>query len=275
MVDRPLRLLILGAHPDDAEYHAGGLATIYRRLGHVVKMVSVTSGDAGHHVQGGPELAARRRLEAVAAGEVIGAEYVTWDNHDGVLLPTLDVRYQVIREIRRFQPDLVLTHRTNDYHPDHRAVGHAVRDASYMVTVPNVLPDVPVLRRDPVVAYMADRFTKPYPLQPDVLVDASEHLETVVEMLSCHVSQMFEWLPYNQQMEAPVPRGQSERRAWLRQWFLAHRARPMTERFRPLLIERFGVHRGREITYAEAYELSEYAAPLDDAAKKRLFPTGA
>ncbi|MBI1904155.1 MAG: PIG-L family deacetylase [Planctomycetia bacterium] len=275
MPDRPLRLLILGAHPDDAEFHAGGLAAIYRRLGHVVKMVSVTSGDAGHHVLGGPELAARRRLEAAAAGEVIGAEYITWDNHDGVLLPTLDVRYQIIREIRRFEPDLVLTHRTNDYHPDHRAVGHAVRDASYMVTVPNVLPEVPILRKDPVVAYMADRFTKPCPLQPDVLIDASDHLETVVEMLSCHVSQMFEWLPYNQQIEDKVPRGHDERRAWLRQWFLAHRAGPMTERFRPQLIERFGPDRGRRIVYAEAYELSEYAAPLNDSAQKHLFPTGA
>ena len=176
----PLRLLILGAHPDDAEFHAGGLAALYRQHGHTVKMISLTNGDAGHQQMSGPPLAARRRQEAAAAGRVIGAEYVTWDNHDGQLMPTLEVRYQVIRELRTFQPDLVLTHRTNDYHPDHRAVGNVVRDASYMVTVPPVVPDVPILRKDPVVAYMPDPFTKPYPLEPHVVIDITEQVDTVV-----------------------------------------------------------------------------------------------
>ena len=159
-----LRLLILGAHPDDAEFHAGGLATIYRQQGHVVKMVSVTDGRSGHHRYQPAELARVRRAEATAAGALIGAEYETWDYPDGTLQPTLDVREKVIRAIRGFAPDLVLTHRPNDYHPDHRAVGQAVQDASYMVTVPLVVPDVPILARDPVVAYMPDLFTRPYPL---------------------------------------------------------------------------------------------------------------
>src|SRR5690606_27113077 len=121
----------------------------------------------------GQALAERRRAEAAAAGNVIGATYVTWDNHDGMLQPTLEVRWQVIREIRTYRPHLVLTHRPNDYHPDHRAVGNVVRDASYMVTVPAVVPDVPVVQKheEPVVAYMPDRFTKPYPLQPDAVID--------------------------------------------------------------------------------------------------------
>ena len=102
-MSEPLRLLILGAHPDDAEFHAGGLAIIYRQLGHTVKMVSLTNGDAGHHLVRGPELAARRRQEAAAAGAVIGAEYVTWDHHDGLLQPTLELRFEVIRELRRFR----------------------------------------------------------------------------------------------------------------------------------------------------------------------------
>ena len=79
MSDRPLRLLILGAHPDDAEFHAGGLATSYRRLGYEVRMVSMTNGQAGHHERPPQELAQLRRQEAAAAGRVINAEYVTWD----------------------------------------------------------------------------------------------------------------------------------------------------------------------------------------------------
>src|SRR5438270_14044920 len=93
----PLRLLILGAHPDDADYAAGGLAALYRAAGHVVKMVSLTNGDAGHHLMPGRALAARRRQEAAAAGAVIGATYDVWNNHGGELLPTLDNRRQLIR----------------------------------------------------------------------------------------------------------------------------------------------------------------------------------
>src|SRR5947209_11932322 len=117
MAERRLRLLIIGAHPDDADYAAGGLAALYRAAGHVVKMVSLTNGDAGHHLTTGPALARRRQQEAAAAGAVIGATYEVFDNHDGELMPTLENRRQVIRLIRSFRPDLVLTHRPNDYHP--------------------------------------------------------------------------------------------------------------------------------------------------------------
>src|SRR4051794_16173182 len=128
----PLRLLIIGAHPDDADYAAGGTAALYRAQGHVVRMVSLTNGDAGHHQGGGAALAKRRLAEATAAGAVIGATYDLFPNHDGELLPTLDNRRQVIRLIRTFDPDLVLTHRPNDYHPDHRSTSQLVQDAAYM-----------------------------------------------------------------------------------------------------------------------------------------------
>ena len=166
MPDSPLRLLVIGAHPDDAEYRAGGLAAKYRRLGHVVKFVSVTNGDAGHHAMEAEALAVRRRREALAAGRVCGIEYDVWEHHDGELLPTLDMRRQVIRLIRSFAPDLVLTHRLNDYHPDHRATSQLVQDAAYMVTVPMICPDAPHLSRDPVIMYLADDFEKPTPFEP-------------------------------------------------------------------------------------------------------------
>ncbi len=216
MANDTLRLLILGAHPDDAEFHAGGLAAIYRGLGHEVRMISLTNGAAGHHRRSPEELVDLRRAEAAAAGAIIGATYLTWDHPDGELLPTLDLRRQVIREIRTFQPDLLLTHRTCDYHPDHRAVGQVVQDASFMVIVPHIVPDVPALRTDAVVAYMPDAFTKPTPLAGDVVIDVGEQIETVVDMLCCHRSQVFEWLPYTRGIEDQVPEDESERRAWVR-----------------------------------------------------------
>jgi N-acetylglucosamine malate deacetylase 1 len=266
----PLRLLILGAHPDDAEYHAGGLANIYRQAGHVVKMVSVTNGESGHYAMSGAKFAAIRKEEARRSGELIGATYEVWDHPDGRLQATLDMREKIIREIRSFQPDLVLTHRPNDYHPDHRAVGQLVQDASYLVTVPPICPDVPILRRDPVVAYLPDLFTKPAPLQPDVVIDITGQLDRIVQMMACHASQFFDWLPYNERRLEEVPRDEPARLAWLRGWY-EEKIRPRAERFRIPLIETYGPDPGRDIQFCEAFEISEYARPLDEDARKRLF----
>ena len=268
MSEEPLRLLILGAHPDDAEYHSAGLASIYRKRGHAVKMVSVTDGSAGHHEKSARELAAIRREEAAASGAVIGAEYEVWEFPDGELEPTLEVRRKIIREIRTFAPDLVLTHRANDYHPDHRAVAQAVQDASFMVTVPRVVPDVPTLKKDPVVAYMPDLFTKPCPLTADVVIDVTDEVDTIVSMLACHRSQVFQWLPYLQGALDEVPRDEEERFRWLRDWY-TRAARPRADRYRNELIAAYGKERGSQIESAEVYEISEYAATLDDSQNKR------
>ncbi len=273
MTAEPLRMLVLGAHPDDAEFHAGGLISIYRRLGHDVKIVSVTNGAAGHHRLGADELAVVRNEEAQAVAALTGVTFDVWEFPDGRLQPTLDVRARIIREIRSFRPDLVLTHRTNDYHPDHRAVGQAVQDASYMVTVPLSVPDVPALRRDPVVAYMADLFTKPCPLVPDVVLDVSGEFDAIVGMLDCHESQVYQWLPYNRGIAEQVPEGAAERREWLAGWF-AERPRAVADRFREALVAAYGPA-GERIEFAEAYEISEYAAGLDQDQRDRLFPKSA
>lgn len=271
MPDSPVRMLVLGAHPDDAEFHAGGLIALYRRLGHVVKIVSVTNGAAGHHWRRPAELAAVRRTEAQRVAQLQDLEYEVWDFPDGELQSTLEVRRCVIAEIRRFAPDLVLTHRTCDYHPDHRAVGLAVQDASYMVTVPHVVPDVAALRKDPIVAYMNDLFTKPYPLTPDIVLDVTASVDRIVAMLACHRSQFFEWLPYNHRMEDELPSDESERFAWLRNWY-GWRSRAVADRFRAALIATYGPQRGEAIQFAEAYEISEYAAAMTHSERERLFP---
>ncbi len=268
-----LRLLILGAHPDDADYHAGGLASIYRELGHAVRMISMTNGSAGHHEKPRDEVAVIRRQEAAAAGRVIGAPYEVWDYPDGELTASLEVRWRVIREIRRFAPDLVLTHRPYDYHPDHRAAGQAVQDASFLVTVPHVVPDVPALRRDPVVAYLPDLFTKPVPLEAHVVLDITDRIDTVVRMLACHRSQVFEWLPYLAGALDQVPGDEGDRLAWLRAWYL-QQIRPRADRFRQELVAAYGPERGTQIELAEVFEISQYGAALDEAARARLFPLG-
>lgn len=269
--NREPRLLVLGAHPDDAEFHAGGLASIYRLLGRVVKLVSVTDGSVGHHERSPEQLVGIRRQEAAAAGRVIGAAYETWEFPDGRLEPTLEVRHRIICEIREFQPDLILTHRTCDYHPDHRAVGQCVQDASYMVTVPHIVPEVAALRRCPVIAYMGDLFTRPVRFRADVLIDVTELHESIAQMMACHQSQLFEWLAYEEGTLDKIPTGKYERLQWAKDWYAGH-VRRRTEFFRDEVIAKWGPEAGESIDLVEAYEISEYAIQPDASSLARLFP---
>jgi LmbE family N-acetylglucosaminyl deacetylase len=269
-MSEPLRLLLIGAHPDDCEYHAGGLATLYRQFGHVVKMVSVTNGQAGHHEHPGPALAARRSREFAAACSIIGAEYEIGSQPDGHLVPTLENRLWMIRLIRQFRPDLVLTHRPNDYHPDHRYTSQLVQDSAYLLTVPAIAPEVPHLPRDPVICYFPDEFRKPYPFQPEVAIDVGPVVNTILDMLHCHQSQFYEWLPYNTGRLHEVPGTPEARRQWLAEQFLP-RLRRQAERFRELLMSAYGPTHGVRVEFAEVFEPCEYGAALDQSAKQRLF----
>src|SRR4029079_13160678 len=131
---------------------------------------------------------------------------------NGDLEPTLANRKVFMKVIRDFKPDLVLTHRPNDYHPDNRYRSELVQDSAYVLTVPNNLPTTPALRDNPVIAYLSDTFQKPNPFTGDVVVGIDDVLETKVDMMHCHVSQFYEWLPYNQRKEDECPKGDRERR---------------------------------------------------------------
>lgn len=265
------RLLIIGAHPDDAEYHAGGLASIYRQLGRGVKMISVTDGGAGHHSRNPIELVTTRQQESAEAGSVIGAVTESLGFPDGKLLPTIEVRHRIIRELREFKPTLVLTHRTCDYHPDHRATGQAVQDASYLVTVPMVLPDVAALYHAPIFGYMTDLFTRPTKLRVDVALEVESQIHNIVKMLSCHRSQMFEWLPYNENNSASIPEQEQERLEWLQNWY-AERSAKKSEHFRDVLRTTFGDANCGDMKYFELFEISEYGSPADQDQLSELFP---
>ena len=267
-----LRILVFGAHPDDAEFHAGGLIARHARRGNRVRLVSITDGSAGHHRLGRDALRARRRAEAEAAARRLGCEVTVWQNADGELTASLDVRRQVIAEIRGFKPDLVLTHRIHDYHPDHRATGELVRDACYMVRVPSVVSDVPNLPHDPVVASMWDQFTRPQPFACDVVVPVDDVFDVAVDALDCHVSQVYEWIPHTMDMEARVPTDERARREWLKQ-FVGRRPAGIAKRCREQLKAMLGDARGNEVRYAEAYEVSEYARKPTSEEIAELFPT--
>jgi LmbE family N-acetylglucosaminyl deacetylase len=263
--------MVIGAHPDDADIKTGGTAAQWCSLGHEVRLVSLTNGQAGHQTMFGPDLARRRRAEAQSAAAVIGAAYVVLDCPDGELDNRLEFRQQVIRLIRSFPPDLILTHRPTDYHPDHRFAGLLVQDASYLLTVPGICPDTLHLERTPVILYFSDAFTKPCRFEPHIVVDIDAEFDRLVGMLHCHQSQFYEWLPYNAGYLGEVPVREAERRRWLAER-MGRRIGPLADRYRDLLVRTYGPERGSQVKYIEAFEISEYGAPLDATARARLFP---
>jgi LmbE family N-acetylglucosaminyl deacetylase len=270
MSDGRLRILGIGAHPDDCEVKIGGTAAMWAAAGHTVCFVSATNGETGHHVQGGAQLAQRRVEEAKAAADVLGVQSRVLPVPNGQLEPTLIYRRMFIRLIREFRPDLVLTHRPNDYHPDHRYTSQLVQDSAYVVMVPNTAAETPALRYNPVMAYFCDGFRKPLPFEPSVVIAIDSAMDRKFDALHCHTSQMYEWIPWTQGRLDEVPAGQAQRRAWL----FAQRAgrdQAVADRFRQQLIARYGPQRGSAIRYAEAFEGCEYGAPLDEAQIERLF----
>lgn len=263
--------MAFGAHPDDCDIKVGGIAIKYARIGHKVKFVSVTNGDSGHFRIGGGPLAQRRYKETQEAARIAGIEYEVFDVHDGQLMPTLENRHRIISTIRIFHPDLIFTHRPNDYHPDHRYTSQLVQDAAYTVTVPNVEALTPHLMYNPIIFYMSDEFQKPNPFSPDVVIGIDEVIEDKLRMLHCHKSQMYEWLPYNQGILDQVPEEHEERLKWLGEQRLPAFAR-IADKHRNRLKHLYGEQRGKKIRYAEAFEACEYGGRFTEDKIRTLFP---
>lgn len=262
------RVIMIGAHPDDCDQDAGGTAILLSAMGHAVKFVSVTNGDAGHQTDKGASLAKRRFDEAQEAGKRFGVVYDVLDNHDGELLPTLEVRLQIIKKIREWNADVVIAPRPNDYHPDHRYTGVLVQDAAYMVAVPNVAPESPPLKKNPVFLYFQDNFQRPNPFRPDIAIDITDIYAKKVHALDAHQSQMYEWLPWIGRYAGEVPNGKSERL----QWLTGKRSVKITDDVKNSLQKWYGKASAEKIKHAEAFEVCEYGAQPNDEEKKRLFP---
>ncbi len=269
--DRPLRIIVFGAHPDDCELEAAGTAARWAKLGYKVKFVSVTNGDIGHHEMAGAPLARRRTAEVKRCAQILGIESEVLDIHDGELLPTLENRRTITRKIREWRADVVISHRPNDYHPDHRYTGILVQDAAFMVIVPGFCPDVPALRKNPVFLYTEDGFKKPNPFEPDVVVPIDSTLEQKVACVDALESQFYEWNPWLFGYLDQVPKDRAKRLEWTRDR-TAKRAAGLADRFRPRLVEFLGAEKGRAVRYAEAFEVCEYGTQPGREELLRIFP---
>jgi LmbE family N-acetylglucosaminyl deacetylase len=272
--DGKLHIIVFGAHPDDAELKAGGAAIKWAKLGHHVKMVSVTNGDIGHWRMRGEELAKRRLAEVQAADKVLGVETEVLSIHDGELEPTLENRRTITRLIRGWHADIVICHRPWDYHPDHRYAGVLVQDAAYMVTVPFFCPDTPPLKQNPVFMYLSDNFQKPLPFRPDIVIALDDVFDRKLDALHELESQFYEGGANGSEefvLGAPSAHDTAARKAWLRNRFERQYA-DVANRFRADLVKWYGAEKGKAVKFAEAFEICEYGRRPSNEELKKLFP---
>ena len=265
----PVRVIIFGAHPDDCEFTCGGIAALYTQMGHQVKFVSMTNGNKGHHILKPAELAARRGKEAKEVARVLGVEYEIMDNDDGELMPTLENRFAAIKLICDWKADIVITHRTNDYHPDHRNAGIIVQDAAYMISVPQMIPTGEPLRKPTVFLYMPDDFQKPTPFSPDIVIDITAVAEKKMDAVCANESQFYEWLPWIEGWENELP---SDPTQWRQ--FVGNRFSSLSkvERFGKATSKWYSSAQLKNIRFAEAFEICEYGHNPSKSEIKRLFP---
>lgn len=271
--DDKIRVIVFGAHPDDAEYKAGGTAALWAQAGHHVKLVSVTNGDIGHWAMAGGPLAQRRTAESMQVAKGLGVTYEVLDIHDGELEPTLENRRTITRLIRQWDADIVICHRPWDYHPDHRYVGILVQDSAFMVTVPFFCPDVKPLDKNPLFLFSSDRFQKPYPFEADIAVAIDEVFEQKVDALMALESQTFEGgaLGSAEFMASTPPADDPEgRRRWLWQRW-DRRQGAEAERYRDALVRWYG-EAGQQVKYAEAFEICEFGRQPSEEEIRQLFP---
>ena len=279
-----MKVLAIGAHQDDNEFRVGGMTRKWVRAGHEVRFLSMCNGCGGHHVMTPEETSARRAKESAAVAEYLGIKYDIWDIDDCTLMADLPTRMRLIRYIREFSPDLIVTHRTNDYHADHRASAQLVQDASYILTVPHTCPDVPAMRQMPVIVYYEDRFKNPE-FNATYVVDMDEEIDAKLHIAHLNESQVYEWLPYTHGETAPEE--EKERLAFLKGMEItaettdeavmaakrgyAVRFAKTAARFRRELIEKYGNERGQRVRFAEAFGLSEYGKQPDAEFEKEIF----
>jgi LmbE family N-acetylglucosaminyl deacetylase len=268
----PLRIIAFGAHPDDNELRLAGTAAKWAAMGHQVKFVSATNGDIGHWREAGGPLAIRRTAEVAAVAKMLGITSQVLDIHDGEIEATLENRRTFARLIREWRADIVLGHRPNDYHPDHRAVGELVQDSSYMVTVPFFVPDTKPLQGNPLFLSYEDRFTKPNPFQADIVIGIDDVIEKKLDAMMALESQFYEGGANGGPQNVPSdPAAIKKRQAQVRDQFRGRFASP-AKQYRAKLVELYGKEAGEKIQYAEAFEISEYGGRPNAARIRQLFP---
>ena len=261
----PQRVMVIGAHPDDADIQCGCTAAKLIAKGARVKFVAVCNGSVGHHKLSRKETAATRRQETLNAARVWGLDsYDIYGYEDAGVPYDIPTREVIARRIQEFEPDIIITHRDCDYHVDHRTVGMHVKDCGYMLGCPHWIEGSKALRRRPLILLMNDFFTVPRTLRPDIVVNCDPYIGKWCDALNCQVSQFYEWLAWDKGIEDEVAaigdrtKNIAGRNAYLKKYWAASKEKNAV-RFADAWREQYP---GKLVPkMLEAYEISEYGRP--------------
>lgn len=269
---KPLRVIAFGAHPDDAELKASGVAALWAAAGAKVKFVAMTNGDIGHFSQAGGPLAARRTAEVTECHRILGIETEVVDIHDGELVPSLENRKTMARLIREWDADVVMGHRPYDYHPDHRYVGVLMNDTAVTVAAPFFVPDTPATRGNPVYMYYSDNFKDPIVFDPTIVVSIDDVAEKKWKCISAMPSQFADKDSWQGRYLPGVPQDDAGRAAFILDT-MKKRNEAVANQYRERLVALYGAARGKQVKYAEAFQLNQYGRQATVDELKAMFPT--
>ncbi len=270
MSNKEKRVIVICAHPDDAELATGGTGILFSRMGYKIKYVSLTNGNKGHHEGTKNEIAIRRYNETQEVKKRMNCEYEIINNEDGELEANLKNRMEVIRMIREWKADIVITHPSYDYHPDHRNTSLLVQDAAFLVNVPKILPEVPAITGSPLFLYTRGRYIdrqKPY---PDIVVDITPVEREKAYIIDAHESQIYEWLPWINRSNKIIPDTEKVRIEYILKEYVWKRGE-IKEKDRPIVEKWYGSG-AKEVKTIEAFEICEFGRAVNDQDIRELFP---
>jgi N-acetylglucosamine malate deacetylase 1 len=266
-----IRLMVVAAHPDEADMYAGGTAALFAEMGAAVKFLSLTSGDAGHYEIGGIQLARRRWQEAQQAAACLGIEqYEVLNEHDGELYPTKEVRNQVIERVRGWEPDIVIGFHPDGWgHPDNRNAGKALADAMSFIGVPNVMPNIPAVKKPILCLWMWDYSTMGIH-EHDIALDVTPTIEKKLLACDAHATQFYEFAPWGRGMINEVPQGWEGKRAFILKYWSEFMYTQASQR--QGLVRWYGSSTAASIGFAETFQIAPYGSHPAEKELRRLFP---
>lgn len=187
------QVLIICAHPDDAEIGCGGFILKYKDVFDFTIIV-ITNGCLGNNdpIAERESIIASRRIEAINASHFAGVNVIFENYNDGELFNSMELQRKIVYYIRRIKPYIIFTHKDNDYHPDHRYLSKAVQDSLVLIYCAQYMKEIQSIDYIPPVLFFWNKFTYPMQFRCDLLIDITDFIQEKKSYLSYYVSQFDE-----------------------------------------------------------------------------------
>ncbi|MFH0735100.1 MAG: PIG-L family deacetylase [bacterium] len=267
-----LNVIIIKAHPDEAEEYAGGTTALLIKAGHRVKFLSLTNGDVGHWNITKEQIALRRLNEAKEVEKRIGVTYEILNYHDGELENNVELRKQVVKAIREWKADVVISFKPmfGGGHPDNMASAIAVQQGAGLSSAPLFMPEVPFLNNRPLFLHMRDYYSKSFPHIPDYVIPIDSVIDLKLYLFDAHASQFYEFAPYQRGILQEVPTSWEDKKAFLHKYWDEFSI--ISNEMQTWLNNWFGVEMASKFNYAEEFELAPYSRKPTKDEILNLFP---